>query len=40
VIRVWVRVWHEDIWGVGTEEIRIPAPDHGEEVGDIAGHER
>jgi len=38
VIRV--RIWREDVWGVGTEEVGVPATDHREKVWDVAGHER
>ncbi len=35
-----IRVWREDIWAIGTQEVGIPAPDYGKEVGDVASHER
>jgi len=37
VIRI--RVWREDVWAIGTQEVGIPTPDYREEIGDIAGDE-
>jgi hypothetical protein len=37
---IGVQIWYEDVWGVGTEEVGVPAADYREEVGDVAGPER
>jgi hypothetical protein len=37
---IWIWIWCKDVWGIGTQEVGIPASNYGEEVWNVSSYER